>query len=88
MVLSLKRLQDNYRPVMVLYIHDTYFCLSQVSVFVFSIDWIFLHCLLQAVIQLIGAVYTVLSTSKEPDRLAMSAIAVGFGSLIIGELGA
>ncbi|KAB1210844.1 hypothetical protein CJ030_MR6G019765 [Morella rubra] len=41
----------------------------------------------QAVIQLIGAVYTVLSTSKEPDRLAMSAIAVGFGSLIIGELG-
>ncbi|XP_062153701.1 uncharacterized protein LOC133861897 [Alnus glutinosa] len=44
--------------------------------------------LTQATIQLIGAVFTVLSTSKEgPDRLAISAITAGFVSLIIGELG-
>ncbi|KAE8022402.1 hypothetical protein FH972_008204 [Carpinus fangiana] len=44
--------------------------------------------LAQAVIQLIGALYTVLSKSMEgPDRLAISAIAAGFVSLIIGELG-
>ncbi|KAF5457709.1 hypothetical protein F2P56_021791 [Juglans regia] len=42
----------------------------------------------QAVIQLIGTACTVLSTSKEdPDRLAILAIAVGFVSLILGELG-
>ncbi|KAF5450685.1 hypothetical protein F2P56_031016 [Juglans regia] len=42
----------------------------------------------QAVIQLIGTVCTVLSISKEdPDRIAIFAIAVGFVSLILGELG-
>ncbi|XP_041027194.1 uncharacterized protein LOC121267394 [Juglans microcarpa x Juglans regia] len=46
------------------------------------------HILLQAVIQLIGTVCTVLSISKEdPDRIAILAIAVGFVSLILGELG-
>ena len=51
-------------------------------------DWLDLHYLLQAVIQLIGALYTVLSKSKEGlDRLAISAIVAGFVSLIIGELG-
>ncbi|GMY07777.1 hypothetical protein FCV25MIE_03016 [Fagus crenata] len=42
----------------------------------------------QAVIHSIGAVYTFLTTLKEgPDRLAISTIAIGFLSLIIGEFG-
>ncbi|KAF8380469.1 hypothetical protein HHK36_027955 [Tetracentron sinense] len=49
-----------------------------------------LHALIfaQAVIQVIGVLYTFLFTSKEgQDRLAISSIVVGFISLVIGELG-
>ena len=50
--------------------------------------WFILHCLLQAVIQSIEAVYTFLTSLKEgPDRLAISTIAIDFLSLIIGEFG-
>ncbi|KAK9292370.1 hypothetical protein L1049_020337 [Liquidambar formosana] len=52
---------------------------SRLSVLIFA----------QAIIQLIGVLYTFLPTSKEesPNMLAILSTAIGFISLIVGELG-
>lgn len=48
-----------------------------------------LHYLLQAVIQMIGVLYAFLWTSsvEGPNTVVISTVAVGFISLVIGELG-